>query len=343
MGDIDNYIWAIYQYISLAPNEANPYDSRADLYAFSGKIDKAIKSYEKALERKHDYYPSLVKLGHMYLFKGDYEQAEAHYQIAIASEEPDYRSAARHYMAVIPAYRGRFGEALETLDEGLAVDRAERYERNAYTEKFGFRARILAEMGKFDEALAEVDKGMEVATRVEGGSLNGWRHFKVYLLAMKGDLPQAEVLLAELRTEAQDGDDPEMLKQWVSTVWVKMMKGNLDEACAFMEKAGQGKMDAFIFQYHLALVYLSAGRTSESVAAYERTLRRYSEKRAWFPILAAKAYYFAGLAYEESGRVKDAISHYETFLDLWEEADTGRVELQDARDRLEKLRQVEAG
>ena len=29
IGDVDNYIWAIYQYITLAPNEANPYDSRS--------------------------------------------------------------------------------------------------------------------------------------------------------------------------------------------------------------------------------------------------------------------------------------------------------------------------
>ncbi|MCK4271412.1 hypothetical protein KAX22_02105, partial [bacterium] len=45
MGDFEKSIWAINKYISLAPDEANPYDSRADLYAYNGKIDQAIESY----------------------------------------------------------------------------------------------------------------------------------------------------------------------------------------------------------------------------------------------------------------------------------------------------------
>ncbi|MCJ7459541.1 MAG: protein kinase, partial [candidate division Zixibacteria bacterium] len=44
LGNFDKSIWAINKYISLAPDEANPYDTRGDLYAYNGRLDQAIES-----------------------------------------------------------------------------------------------------------------------------------------------------------------------------------------------------------------------------------------------------------------------------------------------------------
>ena len=54
-GDFEKSLWAINQYIALAPGEANPYDTRGELYAWNGQIDQAIASYKKALEIKPDF------------------------------------------------------------------------------------------------------------------------------------------------------------------------------------------------------------------------------------------------------------------------------------------------
>jgi cytochrome c-type biogenesis protein CcmH/NrfG len=56
------------------------------------------------------------------------------------------------------------------------------------------------------------------------------------------------------------------------------------------------------------------------------------------PTLAVKAYYLLGLAYEKSGWNKKAIEKYEEFLDIWKNADPGIPEVQDAKERLKKLR-----
>ena len=48
-GDFDRSISAIDRYISLAPDEPNPYDSKGDIYAYSGRIDDAIEMYEQAI------------------------------------------------------------------------------------------------------------------------------------------------------------------------------------------------------------------------------------------------------------------------------------------------------
>jgi cytochrome c-type biogenesis protein CcmH/NrfG len=54
-----------------------------------------------------------------------------------------------------------------------------------------------------------------------------------------------------------------------------------------------------------------------------------------------RAYYVLGLAYEESGWDTKAMEQYETFLDLWKDADPGIAQIDDARQRLARLKASE--
>ena len=63
----------------------------------------------------------------------------------------------------------------------------------------------------------------------------------------------------------------------------------------------------------------------------------YGVDRAFGSIRAVKAYYLLGLAYERSGWNKKAIEQYEEFLEIWKDADPGIPEVEDAKERLEKL------
>jgi len=67
-------------------------------------------------------------------------------------------------------------------------------------------------------------------------------------------------------------------------------------------------------------------------------LSRYDLVRAANSILAVKAHYMLGLAYEKSGWNKKAIEQYEEFLEIWKDADPGIPEVEDAKERLEKLK-----
>lgn len=70
----------------------------------------------------------------------------------------------------------------------------------------------------------------------------------------------------------------------------------------------------------------------------EAGLQRYDLVRATTPIWSVKAHYWLGLAYEESGWKSKAIEQYETFLEIWENAEPGIPALGDARRRLQVLR-----
>ena len=67
-------------------------------------------------------------------------------------------------------------------------------------------------------------------------------------------------------------------------------------------------------------------------------LSRYDTNRALSTIWAVKAHYLLGLAYEKSGWDKKAIEQYEEFLEIWKDADPGIPEVEDAKERLAKLR-----
>ncbi|MCP4705307.1 MAG: hypothetical protein GY865_11915 [candidate division Zixibacteria bacterium] len=48
--------------------------------------------------------------------------------------------------------------------------------------------------------------------------------------------------------------------------------------------------------------------------------------------------YHLGIAYEASGKNKKAVIHFEKFLDYWKNGEMNIFEIDDARERLHKLK-----
>ena len=77
---------------------------------------------------------------------------------------------------------------------------------------------------------------------------------------------------------------------------------------------------------------------SQAVETFQKALSRYHNSRALDSIAAVKTHYYLGQAYERSGWTDKAIEQYEIFLDIWKDADEGIGEVEDARERVERLR-----
>ena len=89
----------------------------------------------------------------------------------------------------------------------------------------------------------------------------------------------------------------------------------------------EGKIPVFEIRYFLAQVYLEAGQPNKAAEILEKALSRYDEFRANNGIWAAKAHYYLGMAYQELGRLEEAIQKYQVFLDMWKEAEPGIPEI----------------
>jgi tetratricopeptide (TPR) repeat protein len=337
IGNFERSIWAINKYISVAPDDANPYDSRADLYGYNGKIDEAIESYSLAIEKKRDFYSSWAKLGHMYLFKREYTKAESCYQVLTSSQEKDTRSEGRTYLAFIPLYRGKLRDALQYLDHGLAADGMEQAEGLQNADKYFVKAVIYREKNMLNSALEEAEKALEINRQAPSAVQLLWRHYYIQFLAENNDLEKAEEAARTLKRDTEERDPSQMYRFWYALGSIKFVRGNLEASLIDFEKAAQ---DApyFAVHYTLAKVYLEAGRLGDAVAELERMLSRYDENRALSTILSPKSHYLLGMAYERSGWTDKAIEQYETFLDIWKDADEGIEEVEEARERLKALK-----
>jgi len=335
MGDFEKSIWAINKYISLAPDEANPYESRGDIYARFGKIDQAIESYKKAEEIKPGF--STLVLGHMYLFKREYAKAESCYTELASSSEKRRRSLGRLYLAFIPIYQGKFDEALTVLDNGIAADKMEQAGEELVEFKHELKADIYYEKKDLNRALKESEMVIE-------NYLKDYPHLVIYeradyamFLAENNEFEKAEEVAEALRKDIEEKDPPEMSDYWWTVGCIEFARGNYETSVANFEKAAQ-RSQGFGFLYPLARAYLESGRLGEAVAELEKALSAYSRGRVWNAIWAVKAHYLLGLTYEKSGWNKKAVEQYEEFLEIWKDADPGIPEIEDAKERLKKLR-----
>jgi len=330
---------AINKYISLAPDEANPYDTRGDLYAHSGKIDQAIESYKEALERKPDFDFSLANLGIMYLFKREYAKAESYYKQLCSSSEKDIRSWGRLLLASVPVHQGKFEQALKVLDDGVAADRMEQAEGWANANKHHFKAIIYAEKKNLNLALKEAEIGRQILEKAIPEKIT-WRPLYARILAESREITEAEELARVLKNDIEEKDPTGMFYYWLTLGYIELAKRNPKTAVTCLEKADQEATAPFFhIRLSLARAYLESGRLGEAVGVFENTLSRYDRTRAsYYAIEAVKAHYLLGLAYEKSGWSKKAIEQYEEFLEIWKDADPGIPEVEDAKERLNRLK-----
>jgi tetratricopeptide (TPR) repeat protein len=321
----------------LAPDEPNPYDTRGDIYASNGRIDQAIESYRKALEIRPDFESSLVNLGNMYLFKREYARAESLYHKLCAGIGKSGRSEGRLRLATIAAYQGKFDEALETLDAGIKADRMDRTEI-WLAEKYQLKSEIYFERNAPAKAMEALERSDEVTRRLDDPEFAiQLSYLRVLHLAENGDIAGAEDVAETMRRHFEGKDGRGMSYYWFAAGCVERAKGNLGAAAADFEK-GTEPLLWFLARYMLGSTYYEAGQLGEAVAEFEKAVAAHREDRPNRPIQAVKVYYMLGLAYEQSGWKNKAIENYEEFLEIWKDADPGLPEIEDARQRLARLK-----
>ena len=128
-----------------------------------------------------------------------------------------------------------------------------------------------------------------------------------------------------------------MVQYWWTIGFIELARDNFEEAVINFKKVAQVSQ-YFDAIYLLGRAYLKAGSLGEAVAEFEKAISRFDDHRAESPIYSVKVYYLLGLAYEKSGWKNKAIEQYEEFLDIWKDADPGIDEVEDAKERLKKLK-----
>ncbi len=338
-GDFDKAVGFANRYVELAPEEANPYDTRGDIYAHYGKLDQAIENYEKVLEIDPNFDNTLWKLTAMHVFKREYAKAESLIRRFLLSKDEGTRSSVSNGLAHILVYQGKFEQALSVLDEGIAADKKEQTEAWTTIGKHSLKLFIHLEKQNLDLAFREIELMREIQERVYPDDPVKLQNAYAIVWALRGQTATADEILRTWR-ENIDESNPGLMSGYhrVSGI-VEFFKGNAEEAITHLRRGlTENSKPLFEARYFLGEAYLQTGQPEEAASLLERALLSHDERRMVYPTLSVRAHYLLGKAYQQLGRNEGAIEQYKEFLDIWKDADLGIPEVEDAEQRLKDLR-----
>ena len=339
--EYDKAIDALDKYIAIAPNEPNPYDSRGEIFAAAGKFDLAVESYRQALAKDPGFEISLKALVLIFTHLRDYERADSCAQVLANDNDKQVRSAGRTYFINSILHQGKFEQALQMLDEGIAADGLDNSKGFPRYFKYIIRGFINAELGRYEEALENIREGRRVIVQSESGDQNDFVGAYAFTLAQSGNISQAISILDEAMPsvlKTKDKWDEALIQMGYGQI--EFIRNNYEKAIEYYTKAIpiHKRFARPIVEYNLAIAYIRNSQPEKAVLLLERYTTQIESLGLWIRHLSVLAHYHLGTAYEAMGEKAKAAQQYETFLDIWKDADSELDEMKDARKRLAKLK-----
>lgn len=129
--------------IRKSPNKARPYQNRGVAYQDQGRIEEALRDFNKALEIKPAYDRALYNRGTIYLNRNEYDRALQDFNKALEIS-PDYDKALNN-RALIYLRRNQYEQALPDLNKAISID-------PTYVDPYLNAALCYYSLGKYDKS-----------------------------------------------------------------------------------------------------------------------------------------------------------------------------------------------
>ncbi|MCH8028101.1 MAG: protein kinase [candidate division Zixibacteria bacterium] len=341
VGEFDKAIWAANKCLELIQEKHDAYDSRGEIFALNGMLDSAIVCFSNALEIDPDYAVSIMKMGNVYMFMQEYGKADSLYTILASHKDQFWRDQGRLRLAQLPLHQGKFKSALALLNKLKTEAISDLINDERLVVGIFKRGTTYQEiLGMHDAAVAEYEKAINILKDITPNSnlLHSSRALIGYSDALRGDFEKADKYIQELKVGIDKYGPTANSDLWFHSGRVEAAKENFDIAITNFENLVM-LTQAFTNIQILASIYLRAGRIDDAIILYEKIIDRYDPwNRADWPTWSVIIHYNLGKTYQAAGRYDDAIKQYETFLDIWRDADEGIEIIEDAKERLAKLR-----
>lgn len=264
-------------YIALLPNNANPYDSYAELLFKLGRYDESIAQYRKAMERDPSFVGSLAGIGNNYIFKGDYAKAREAYQ-QLLDKAPGAGAKIQALDLIVASYlhEGKVEEALKVNEQLLALAQEAR-DLPTIIRVYQNGALILLESGRLDDAMKQVETGNKVGVESSlPASVKDSIRFALMLtqariLAERHEFDAARAQLEEARrltAAAKKPSDERALNEYFALL--ELRQGNPGKALDYFAGANQ---DAPYIWYYRAIAYEQTGDKVTAAKYYAKVVK----------------------------------------------------------------------
>ena len=252
------------EYIRLAPDRPNPYDSYADFLGNVGRYDEAIENYNKAIEIDDSFISSLPSLGQYYIRIGNFTAARKTYQKFFEStnDKSTKLYALRLEIIISYLYENKIDEALNNFKEYRAYVVKVNDEKEAALS-YAYEGFVIIENGRLEDGLK---KFQEFVSRMEKLELpqeqkdNLIAHANLdlaYAYAMNNEPKNAKEKAELSRFETDKKSDPALKTKYEWTLgFIEYKGGNYSKMIERMKDIRD--LDA-LKTYYLVQAYQKSG------------------------------------------------------------------------------------
>ncbi|HUL44839.1 MAG TPA: protein kinase [Bacteroidota bacterium] len=349
VGKKDDALRAIERYTEIAPAEANPYDSKGDIYALFGIPDSAALWWKKALTFRPDF-PSVGKLAFLSLARGDTGEARPYLHAYFASLGEEGKNLEQVIPILYHIREGRIHSSVKAVRDMLAHDRERALHDMIYEDLLALTS-LDYELQDYSSLERDAREGI---LEMKKDSVNNI-YFRV-LLALadqkEGHTTEASSLTDALRNDAAAEKSIDLREACEYGMGViSLERQDYSAALDHFNRVASYVYPVHSPQFHYALCLLKTGHTEDAI-------REFSRETTWCDLLndrfdlsnlpfsnwrsigigAIKAHYELGVAYQKLGRQDQALREYQKFVETWKNADFKFPELDDAKVQIAKLR-----
>jgi tetratricopeptide (TPR) repeat protein len=284
--------------LDIVPKGVPQRHNLAFLSSFSGDFQNGEKQARAALELNATSEPSMLALAEAQMGQGNIAAATESYR-GLEKLGPSGASIASAGIADVGIYEGRFGDAVQALENGATADLKEK-NADAAASKFAAIAYAELSRGQKTKAVAAADKALANSQAISVKFLAA----RIY--AETGHADKAQKLAAALGSELQA--EPQAYSKIIQGMLFSQ-HGNAPQAIKTLTDANN-LLDTWMGRFELGRAYLKAGALVEADSEFDRCIRRSGEALEFF-MDDAPTYGFLPPVYYYQGKVREGMKNPE--------------------------------
>jgi eukaryotic-like serine/threonine-protein kinase len=315
---------------------AGPQNNLAEIYLLKGDIPNALKTATEIVQKSAKDVRGMENLGWAYLLNNQETDARATFERMIKLGG-DAESRGRSALADLAMSSGRYNEANQQLEAGIAVDRRLGNMFAAEKKRLAFLVSSLGAAG--ESSLSKRGEHEEAGSDPQLILLEG-----LYFARAKRRLELARNY-GKLDS-AVKSNPVQTLQSFREILAAKLalLDNNSDAAVAAAKRAVDLENSTLAWQV-LAESYAAARRPAEAISSYEKVLSRAAERSQTYDAPAyhelIEMHYRLGVLCQDNGEIGKARTHLERFLKSWSHPDGTPSIYNDAKARLRRLSTAE--
>lgn len=329
------------------------YYLKAENYFHQGRYDKSLEAIDNAIvlyssridaaQIRLDY--SILR-ENIFLCTGDYKEFEKENNGMFSRPDDFSRTNAIGGAICYDLLKGRFIKAEERAQEGIQLAKANGWESYEYWFRI-FLGNLYNRKRDYDAALQEFEACKNLILRIGYPAEERLTLFYLGRTHINlGSISKANNIANELKKVIDKEYNKKLIRDYFHLLGlIKLKEENykksfelLSEAISLLhfQKTYEYFNNHALFINSLASAYYVAGNLDQAIIEYEK-IRTLSSGRIIYGDIYALSYFKLGKIFDQKGYKSRAIMEYKSFLNLWEDADPGIAEVEDARRRLENL------